>query len=310
MINRRLLFIGALIALIFGGAIFWLSITSGAEPPVEVLAAREDIRAGTRISDIPDELFARMPLTGDPLLVGSYLTEPVWLQIQNAGGMVVKDIYQYEAVPLSSLASDGNPIAAEIPRLGLTDPKLVVVSLTQVNVPSGIQVGDYVDLVVAVESVQQAQSFTVSEPVMNTFPEEPGEEVVLEGTAEAVLPTPTPTPTFTPTPTPTPTPAPPKYPLAKVIVKRAKIAAVNRDANTASTGDSIVLGEITGVDVVIPREAQEFVLMSDTAGQLGLSMLSPLADEESGEGPTLGAHFQDLLDLFDQDRKELLEETE
>lgn len=308
MVNRRLLFIGALIALIFGGAIFWLSFTTGAEPPVEVLAAREDISAGTRISDIPDEFFARMPLTGDPLLVGSYLTEPVWLQIQNAGGVVVKDIYQYEAVPLSSLASDGNPLAVEIPKLGLTDPNLVVVSLTNVNVPSGIQIGDYVDLVVAVESVQQVQSFTVTEPAVNTFLEEPVEEGELEGTDLAILPTPT--PTLTPTPTPTPTPAPPKYPLAKVIVKYAKIAAVNRDANVASTGDSIVLGDITGVDVVIPREAQEFVLMSDTAGQLGLSMLSPLAEEDTGEGPTLGAHFQDLLDLFDQDRKELLEEAE
>lgn len=308
MVNRRLLFIGALIALIFGGAIFWLSFTTGAEPPVEVLAAREDITAGTRISDIPDEFFARMPLTGDPLLVGSYLTEPVWLQIRNAGGVVVKDIYQYEAVPLSSLASDGNPIAVEIPKLGLTDPNLVVVSLTNVNVPSGIQIGDYVDLVVAVESVQQVQSFTVTEPAENTFLEEAMEESELEGTAPAILPTPT--PTLTPTPTPTPTPAPPKYPLAKVIVKCAKIAAVHRDSNVATTGDSIVLGDITGVDVVIPREAQEFVLMSDTAGQLGLSMLSPLAEEDSGEGPTLGAHFQDLLDLFDQDRKELLEETE
>jgi hypothetical protein len=297
-----------LIALIFGGAIFWLSFTTGAEPPVEVLAAREDISAGTRISDIPDEFFARMPLTGDPLLVGSYLTEPVWRQIQNVGGVVVKDIYQYEAVPLSSLASDGNPLAVEIPKLGLTDPNLVVVSLTNVNVPSGIQIGDYVDLVVAVESVQQVQSFIVPEPAVNSFLEEPVEEDELEGTALVNLPTPT--PTLTPTPTPTPTPAPPKYPLAKVIVKYAKIAAVHRDSNVASTGDSIVLGDITGVDVVIPREAQEFVLMSDTAGQLGLSMLSPLAEEDTGEGPTLGAHFQDLLDLFDQDRKELLEETE
>ena len=119
MVNRRLLFIGALIAIIFGGAIFWLTFTSGAEPPVEVLAAREDIYAGTRIDDIPDDVLARIPMSGDELLLSSYLTEPVWLQIQNAGGIVVKDIYQYEAIPLSSLASSANPRAAEIPRLAL-----------------------------------------------------------------------------------------------------------------------------------------------------------------------------------------------
>lgn len=298
MVNRRLLFIGAFIALIFGGAVFWLSFTTGAEPPIEVLAAREDIYAGTRIEDIPDEVLARISLSGDELLLRAYLTEPVWLQIQSAGGIVVKDIYQYEAIPLSSLASDGNPRAVDIPRLGLTDPGLVVVSLTNLKVPSGIKTGDLVDLVVAVESVQE-QTFTLVQPEVVAFMEEPAEGEELSGSTPEV--------TQTPTPAPTPTLEPPKYPLAKVIVMDAKVAAVSREASASSVGSSIVLGEITGVDVIIPREAQEFVMMSDTAGKLGLSLLSPMAEDEAGQGPTLGAEFQDLLDLFEQDRRELLE---
>ena len=54
MVNKRLLIIGAVVALIFGGAIFALSFMTGAEPPVEILAARQDISEGTLVRNIPD----------------------------------------------------------------------------------------------------------------------------------------------------------------------------------------------------------------------------------------------------------------
>ena len=298
MVNKRLLFIGAIVALIFGGAIFVLSFMTGAEPPVEVLAARQDISQGTQIRNIPDDTFARIPLSGDALLLESYLTETVWQQIQAAGGIVVRDIYQYEAVPLSAIASNGNPKAVDIPRLGLTDPNLVVVSLTNVSVPNGIKIGDYVDLIVAVESSQQQVFSLVQTQNLETL-EEAAEVLVEEGAA--------PSPTATPTPVPTPV-LEPEYPLAKVIVMSAKVADVQREQTISASGDRLVLGEVTGIDVVIPRVAQEFVLMADTAGNLAASMLSPMVDMETDTGPTLGAHFEDLLDLFAADRNALQED--
>ena len=60
MVNRRLLIIGAVVALIFGGAIFALSFMNAAVPPVEILAARQDISEGTLVEDIPDDTFARI----------------------------------------------------------------------------------------------------------------------------------------------------------------------------------------------------------------------------------------------------------
>lgn len=296
MVNKRLLIIGAIVALIFGGAIFALSFMTGAEPPVEILAARQDISEGTLIRNIPDETFARMPLSGDEILLGSYLTETVWQQIKAAGGIVVRDIYQYEAIPLSAIASDGNPKVVDIPRLGLTDPNLVVVSLTNVSVPNRIKVGDYVDLIVAVESAQE-QVFTL----VQTQNIETLSEAVVEGdeTGDTVV-SPSPTPTLVPTPA-----LEPDYPLAKVIVTSARVADVQREKTISASGDRLVLGEVTGIDVVIPRSAQEFVLMADTAGNLAASMLSPMVDAETDGGPTLGAHFEDLLDLFVSDRNEL-----
>lgn len=294
MVNKRLLIIGVVVAIIFGGAIFALSFMTGTEPPVEILAARQDIAEGTLVRNIPDDTFARIPLTGDDVLLGSYLTETVWQQIKAAGGIVIRDIYQYEAIPLSAIASDGNPKVVDIPRLGLTDPNLVVISLTNVSVPNGIKVGDYVDLIVAVESAQE-QVFTL----VQTQNIETLTEAVVEGEE---------TEETGPTPTPTPEPTPvlePDYPLAKVIVMSAKVADVQRKQTIGASGDRLVLGEVTGIDVVIPRVAQEFVLMADTAGNLAASMLSPMVDAETDGGPTLGAHFEDLLDLFVADRNAL-----
>ena len=298
MVNKRLLIIGAVVAIIFGGAIFALSFMTGAEPPVEILAARQDIAEGTLVEDIPDETFARIPLTGDDILLSSYLTETVWQQIKLAGGIVISDIYQFEAIPLSAIASNANPKVVDIPRLGLTDPNLVVVSLKNVSVPNGIKAGDYVDLIVAVESAQEQVFTLVQTQNIETLTEAAAETELAEGEVAA--------PTATPTPEPTPV-LEPDYPLAKVIVMSARVADVQRDRTVSASGDRLVLGEVTGIDVVIPRQAQEFVLMADTAGDLAASMLSPMVDAENDSGPTLGALFEDLLDLFAADRNALTE---
>jgi len=298
MINRRLLIIGVVVALIFGAAIFYMAFAVGPKAPVIVLAAKEDIQAGTRVEQIPDEGLAKIALSGDSLLLSSYLTEVTWQSIQAAGGVVVRNIYQYEAVPLSAIASGGNPRVSDIPELGLTDPNLVVVSLKNAGVPNAIKPGDRVDLVVAV--VQRDERYELSSP--QSAPEVV--EVVEEPNPEF---TSTPTPEFTPTPTVTPTPTiAPDYPLAKVIVQYAEISSVQRD-DRSSSGDGVELGEITAIDVVIPREAVEFVMMADAAGQLGLSLLSPMLDGETDQVPTLGAHFEDLVDLFKSDRYQLSE---
>ena len=200
----------------------------------------------------------------------------------------------------------------DIPRLGLTDPELVVVTLTQVEVPSGIKAGDYVDLIVSVESTQERTVPLVQplEPIAEDIRVEVTTEPVVLEEGEA---TPTPLPTATASSTPTLTPTPtlvPAYPLAKVIVRSAEVASVQREQNISSTGNSLVLGAISGIDVIIPREAQEFVMMSDAAGKLGVSVLSPMVDAENDQGPTLGAHFEDLIEIFTADRNALSEAGE
>jgi hypothetical protein len=135
---------------------------------------------------------------------------------------------------------------------------------------------------------------------------------------------PTPTPSLTPpptatatsqpeeepaTPTATPTARPDiREPLAKVLVHASPVVRVIRERSVSSftsEGDTtVLLGDVTGLEVVIPREAFETVAMASSAGLLQVGLLSPLADVEI-DGPTMGATLQDLLDLFYADRQEL-----
>jgi hypothetical protein len=103
-----------------------------------------------------------------------------------------------------------------------------------------------------------------------------------------------------------------REPVTKILVRGAVVVNVRRDTSVAAVSQSgeatVVEGEITGLDVVIPREAFEFVTMAMNGGNLQIALLSPLVSEES-EGPTLGASLQDLLDLFVADREALAGET-
>ena len=104
-----------------------------------------------------------------------------------------------------------------------------------------------------------------------------------------------------------------REPITKLLVQGAQVIAVRRDTSLASVSSdgtaSIIEGDITGLDVVIPREAFEFVTMAMNGGNLQIALLSPLV-AESSEAPTLGASLQDLLDLFIADRETLTEEAD
>ena len=78
---------------------------------------------------------------------------------------------------------------------------------------------------------------------------------------------------------------------------------------TAEGEAQLMRGEITGIDVIIPREAFEFVTMAINSGNLQIGLLSPLVDNTHDE-PTLGASLQDFLDLYLSDREELIAESE
>ncbi|TFH34150.1 MAG: hypothetical protein E4G99_10095 [Anaerolineales bacterium] len=325
-VNRGLLIGGLLLAIIGAASVFVVNLIYA--PPTDfIMAAREDISAGTRLSDLPDDAFVQVPVqftnrTARLMLEG--VAQPADLAaMKAAGAILIQDIYKYQPLTLGSVVSADNPAASRVTRLGLDDPDLVVITIpgnTQ-NIPEGIQPGDRIDLAVAVNDVNEVlvleeekeeQTLLTPGSALTGIPNEALAALLEEAGYVVESPEGQPVEGTEPTPTPEPTPEGPvlREPVTKILVRGALVVAVRQDTTVAGVSQqgepTIIRGDITGLDVVIPREAFEFVTMAMNGGNLQIALLSPLVDESS-EGPSLGASLQDLLDLFIRDREALTE---
>lgn len=317
-VNRFMLIVGLVFALIGGGALYVMN-TAFAPAPSLVVAAREDIPAGTRLIDIPEDLFVMVPLqlksSAQPMLQ-SILTPEDLEVIQASGGVLIEDVHQFEPILLSSIVSPENPAAARMARLGMDDPDLMLVVIsTKGTAPESVSSGDRVDLAVAVDQVRDPVVMDQTEYMpappgsgsfispVNASPEELLEELAAGSGID--LPLIEETPTAVPTPTPLPEI---REPLAKVLVHGAPVVRVIRERTVSSftsAGDTTIeLGEVIGLEVIIPRDAFEMITMASNAGILQIGLLSPLAEPDI-DGPTMGASLQDLLDLYYADREAL-----
>jgi hypothetical protein len=330
-VNRTLLIIGVVIAILGAGLVFVGNLYLS--PPTDfIIATRKNIQAGTRLSDVPEDTFISIPVkftntSARMMLEG--VAQPADLQAMRASGAIlIQDIYKFQPLTLGSVVSPDNPAAARVTRLGLDDPDLVVITIPgdNTNVPEGVQPGDRIDLAVAVTDVNEILELTKEEETA-TITSLPGSTLAgipndalaallaeagysVEPPGEETLTT-----TVEPTPTPEPTPEGPvlREPVTKLLVQGAQVVGVRRDTSLASVSSdgtaSLVEGDITGLDVVIPRQAFEFVTMAMKGGDLQIALLSPLVAERS-DAPTLGASLQDLLDLFIAERESLEPVTE
>jgi len=329
-VNRTLLIIGVIIAIIGAGLVFVGNLYLS--PPTDfIVAARDNIPAGTRLSDLPEDAFVQIPVkftNSSARMMLESVAQPQDLQaMRAAGAILIQDVYKYQPLTLGSVVSPDNPAAARVTRLGLDDPGLVVITIPgdDTNVPEGIQPGDRIDLAVAVTDVndilvlkEEEEGTTLTALPGSTLTGIPNEALaaVLAEAGYVVEPPEGAAPiSAEETPTPEPTPEGPvlREPITKLLVQGAQVIAVRRDTSLASVSSdgtaSIIEGDITGLDVVIPREAFEFVTMAMNGGNLQIALLSPLV-AESSEAPTLGASLQDLLDLFIADRETLTEEAD
>lgn len=314
--NRILLIAGIVFAVVGAGAVFFLS-RALAPTPVLVVAAREAIPAGTHLSEIPEGTFVMVPLQlrSDARQMLDSMLRPENLQAMRAsGGVLVREVLRFEPILLSSIVSGENPAAARVSRLGLDDPDLMVVTISGDAIPDSVAVGDHVDLAVAVHTIgdpvvlDRAELAPVSPQGASLInPVGSPEELLEELAAQSGINLDQLEATATPTATPTTRPEI-REPLAKVLVHASPVVRVIRERSVSSftsEGDTtVLLGDVTGLEVVIPRQAFETVAMASSAGLLQVGLLSPLADLELN-GPTMGATLQDLLDLFYADRQEL-----
>jgi hypothetical protein len=323
-VNRGLLVVGILLAIVGATAVFVLNLVFA--PPTDyIIAARQDIPAGTRISDLAEDAFVTVPVqftNRSARLMLEGVAQPDDLAAMRASGAVlIQDIFRYQPLTLGSVVSADNPAAGRVMRLGLDDPNMMVISIpTQNNnVPEGIRPGDRVDLAVAVIDVndilslggEQASSITaLPGTALRGVPNEALAAVLTEAGYSVIPPSGEAVVASEVTSTPEPTPEGPvlREPVTKLLVRGALVVNVRYERSLAGVSQqgqaTMVQGDMTGIDVVIPREAFEFVTMALNGGNLQVGVLSPLV-EGASEGPTLGASLQDLLDLFVADREEL-----
>ncbi len=320
-VNRSLLFIGIILGL--AGFVGSFLINSFLTPQTDVMvAARVDILKGTEINRLPEDAFVQVPVqfpSSSARKVMDSILKPADLDaMRRVNGVFITDVFKFEPILLSSIVSAENPAAIRINTLALSDPRMMIMTIpVSDNVPKDIRPGDRVDLAVAVTSVGEtvdedgvvSQSGNLLFPT-TSFANIPPEALVavLEDAGYSVT-GPVGGPAAQPTATPEVPEAPTlREPIAKVLVHGAEIVGVQRDTSLSSVTSqgeaTIALGEILALDVVIPREAFEYITMAINGGSLQVGLLSPIADDWTDQ-PTLGASLQDLLDIFREDREAL-----
>jgi hypothetical protein len=323
-VNRGLLITGIVLALVGAGAVFVLNFLFA--PPTDfVMAAREDLPAGTVLSQVPEDSFVQIPLqfsnrSARKVLDG--MVQPAQLAaMRKAGAVLIQDVYKYQPLVVGGIVSADNPAAQRVVRLGMDKPDLMVVTIPgSSNIPEGVRVGDRVDLAVAVPKVAEPLNLAQATPAggavslpgtsLAGVPPEALAALLEQAGYQVVPPSGTKTALEPPTPMPSPTPSGPslREPVTKVLVRGAQVVNVRHEKSLAGVSQqgqpTVVTGAITGLDVVIPRQAFEFVTMAINSGNLQVGLLSPLVAGMS-EGPTLGASLQDLLDLYMRDRESL-----
>lgn len=324
--------IGIALVLIVVAVIIFLNVVTS-KPLDYIVASRENLTAGTRLCEVSDETFVALPVrfeNSTARLMLNGVAQPADLAAMRAScAVLIQDVYRYQPLDLGAVVSPDNPAADRIMRLALDDPDMIVVRIpVSNNVPESIIAGDRVDLVFAITNVtdtlnleegEENVQFTaypqtsygdLSPDAMAVLLEQmgysispPAGGVVTEG-GEAE-----------PTAEPEPVVEEPslREPVVKKLVSGALVIYVQLDTTIAGLTESgeatVVRGDITAIDVVIPRDAFEFVTMAITSGNLQIGMLSPLV-EGSDEAPTIGASMQDFLDLYLSDREELTSSSE
>ena len=327
MINRGLLVIGVILAVIgFGAAFVFNQVFIQATD--YIIAARMDIPAGTYINALPEDAFTQIPVqfeNPDARKILDGVAQPADLiAMQAANAVIIQDIYTYQPLVLGAVVSADNPAAARIARLGLDNPDFMVITIPATgNVPASLIAGDRVDLAVTISSITDPLELGEDEPETALFlpqtslgaipPEAlaeileasgysidaPEEEMNSDGEIEARIGEPD-TPTL-------------REPVTKLLVRGSLVLNVQYARSvtgiTAEGEAHLMRGDITGIDVVIPRDTFEFVTLAINSGNLQIGLLSPLVSDASDE-PTLGASLQDFLDLYLRDREELMAESE
>jgi hypothetical protein len=272
-----------------------------------VVAAREDLQAGTYLADIPEKRLDEVKVSGDPTNIAMYLTSEDFQILASKGAYLTENIHQNEYLRTMAVAYSGNPEQSRRAALGMTDPNLRDTILPFEYLPTGILPGDCVDLAIVTSEIRNLSGGSAMLSPIEDISAPPAAEP-----SPAVAGTPAPAPAATKTPLPTYTPtASILLPLGKYVVQCARVISVIHQTEMVpqSSGQTtLVTGKAIALELIIPQESAEMVAMASQAGVLRV-FLRPLSAEDKTRKPSIGASMQDVLDLFYADRERLAKIT-
>lgn len=269
-------------------------------PPASIAVAIADIPVGTVLSE---ELVAMDEVHMDSRVLAVLVQSDELKAL--LGGVVVEPIHALQPIAKAAIAAEGNPATVTRLALGLSDPDMVamVIPVDPTTSPDAIVEGDRVDLSFGVGSLVASGERLSTEPTPSHFVSN-GLEPLLEyeatehgqaaaSAAEPLL----------------------MLPVAKRIVSAAQVLAVIRDVRSvpSETEDgqlttAQVAGEIRGLVVAIPRDAQELVQFAVDNGHVRVALLSAAADDDGQtRQPTLGMTWNDLVALVRMEREQALQ---
>lgn len=271
--------------------IAWVVITNIFTPPeFEILYAVRDLQPGEMLT--PDMVGVKLISIDDP---SPYIMAS---EVEKYGyHPLVEHVRRGELLAKASIQIEGSEAAAGRVSLSLKEGEVaMVIPVTPLTSPSNIVIGDRVDITISVGAATfltgAFESVPTTEPFDSTqlLPQYPG------GSGNEYI---------TPQPTPTPVDVI-DLPVSKTIVVSSRILWVvyEREFNPGSSSDpsqqQFVNGEIIGITVAVPRNAQEALAFAINNGAIQIAVRDPNADDEDRITP--GISWDDLVAFFKAER--------
>jgi hypothetical protein len=271
-------------------------------PGARIVVAVVEIPTGTVLTS---DMVRVDTVQGNAKVTASHVQEKELNQF--IGAVAVEPIHKYSYIPKSALSVEGNPAASNRLALALSDKAFVamVVPVSPETAPDAMVEGDRVDLNFGTNGDRSNGQKLTTRPT-----DQPGLSQMYDYSPSAASSAGTPAATGTPTPTPTPDGEPLLVlPVAKTIVRQAKILGVVREQLTQQTqvsGEAVnvtVPGKMLAIVVAVPREAQELMQFAIDNGNVRVSLLSAQVSADAPERqPSLGMTWNDLVSLMRMDR--------
>ena len=116
--------------------------------PYYVLAAASNIEANTELVSLSQDNFVLVDISSSQTMGNTFVTSTDFVKMQEAGGQFIRSVKQNEPIKYTDISSPANPYAANAVTLGINDPNKVVMTINvEGYAPSGIQQGDYIDII-------------------------------------------------------------------------------------------------------------------------------------------------------------------